>query len=124
MHAAYLIVTPVAAAFVGFSAWALFAHAGFIMEPLERLKIPRSWWPWLATAKALGAIGLVAGLFVPAIGVLAAICLVLYFAGAVVATLRVRWLGHIPVPLVYVAPVVACLVLGFAAGWPHWSVGR
>jgi hypothetical protein len=88
MHAAYLIVTPVAAAFVGFSAWALFAHAGFIMEPLERLKIPRSWWPWLATAKALGAIGLVAGLFVPAIGVLAAICLVLYFAGAVVATHR------------------------------------
>jgi DoxX-like protein len=118
MHTAYLIVTLLAAAFVGFSAGALFAHAAFIMEPLERLKIPRSWWPWLAMAKALGAIGLVAGLFVPAIGVLATICLVLYFAGAVVATLRVRWFGHMPVPLVYVAPVVACLVLGFAAGWP------
>jgi DoxX-like family len=123
MHTAYLIVTLVAAAFVGLSAWALFAHAAFIMEPLDRLKIPHSWWPWLATAKALGAIGLVAGLFVPAIGVLAAICLVLYFAGAVVTTLRVRWFRHIPVPLVYVVPVVACLVFGFAAGWPHWNLG-
>jgi hypothetical protein len=123
MHTAYLIVTLVAAAFVGFSAWALFAHAGFIMEPLERLQVPPSWWPWLAAAKAAGAAGLVVGLFIPAIGALAAICLVLYFTGAVITTLRVRWPGHIPVPLVYVAPVVASVALGFAAKWPHWSVG-
>ena len=123
MHTAYIIVTLLAAAFVAFSAWALFSHAGFIMEPLERLQVPRSWWPWLATAKAAGAAGLVVGLFVPAIGMLAASCLVLYFTGAVITTLRVRWFGHIPVPLMYVAPVVASLALGFAARWPHWSIG-
>jgi DoxX-like family len=123
MHTTYIIVALLAAAFVGFSAWALFAHAGFIMEPLDRLQVPRSWWPWLATAKATGAVGLVVGLFVPVIGALAAICLVLYFGGAIITTLRVHWYGHIPVPLMYVAPVIAALALGFAAGWPHWTVG-
>jgi DoxX-like family len=123
MHTGYIIVTLLAAAFVGFSAWALFTHAGFIMEPLERLKVPRSWWPWLAAAKAAGSAGLIVGLFVPVIGALAAICLVLYFAGAIITTLRVRWYGHIPVPLTYLAPVAAALALGFAAGWPHWTVG-
>jgi DoxX-like family len=123
MHTAYIVVTLLAAAFVGFSAWALFSHAGFIMEPLERLQVPRSWWPWLATAKAAGAAGLVVGLFVPAIGMLAAICLVLYFTGAVITTLRVRWFGHLPAPLMYVVPVIASLALGFAARWPHWNIG-
>lgn len=124
MHTAYIIVTLLAAAFVGFSAWALATHAGFIMEPIERLRVPRSWWRWLAAAKAAGSAGLVVGLFLPVVAALAAICLVLYFAGAVVMALRVRWYGHIPVPLIYVAPVVAALALGFAAGWPHWSVGQ
>ena len=113
MHAAYIIVALLTAAFVGFSAWALFTRAGFIMEPLERLKIPRSWWPWLATAKAAGSAGLIVGLFVPVIGALAAICLVLYFAGATIATLRVRWYRHLSAPLMYVAPVVAALARGF-----------
>ncbi|WP_246083539.1 DoxX family protein [Nonomuraea diastatica] len=40
---------------------------------------PRSWWPWLGAAKAAGAAGLLVGLFVPVIGVMAAICLVAYF---------------------------------------------
>jgi hypothetical protein len=93
------------------------------MEPLERLQVPRSWWRWLAAAKAAGATGPMVGLFMPAIGVLAAICLVLYFTGAVITTLRVRWFGHIPVPWMYFAPVIGSLALGFAAGWPHWSVG-
>lgn len=124
MHTGYIIVTLVAAAYVGFSAWALFAHAGFIMAPLERLRVPRPWWPWLATAKAAGAVGLVVGLFVPVIGALAGICLLLYFTGAVITALRVRWYGHISVVLMYLAPVVAALALGFAANWPRWTVGR
>lgn len=115
MRTAYIIVTLLAAAFVGFSACALFTHAGFIMEPLERLKVPRSWWPWLVAAKAAGSAGLIAGLFAPAIGVSAAVCLVLYFTGAIITALRVRWYGHIPVPLAYMAPVAAALALGFAA---------
>ena len=48
----------------------------------------------------------------PAIGVLAGVGLVLYFAGAVVTVVRARWYAHNPFPLVYAAPVVAALALG------------
>jgi DoxX-like family len=120
MFTAYITLTLVAAAMVAFSAYALLTHKKFVMEPVERLRIPRSWWPWLATAKAAGAAGLVVGLFVPRIGALAGICLVLYFVGAVIICLMRRWYAHIPVPLLYVAPVTAALAIGFAADWPLW----
>ncbi|CAM2832538.1 DoxX family protein [Prescottella defluvii] len=47
-----------------------------------------SWFPKLAALKALGAIGLVVGLWVPWIGVAAAIGVTLYFIGAVTMHLR------------------------------------
>lgn len=52
--------------------------------------VPSSWWPWLGTAKAAGAAGLLAGLYIPVIGAVAAIGLVLYFIGAVGTVLRAR----------------------------------
>jgi hypothetical protein len=116
----YITITFVAAAMVAFSAYALFTHKAFVTEPIERLRVPHSWWPWLAAAKAAGAAGLLVGLFVPVIGVLAGICLVLYFAGAVIISVMRRWYAHIPVPLLYAAPVIAALAVGFAAGWPQW----
>ncbi len=112
MHTAYIIVTLVAAAMVAFSAFSVFVRAGWVVEPLERLGVPRSWLPWLGAAKTAGAAGLVVGLFLPVIGFLAAICLVLYFIGAVITAVRARWYAHIPAPLMYLAPVIACLVLG------------
>ncbi|GAA4484895.1 DoxX family protein [Actinoallomurus oryzae] len=115
MSIAHIVVTILAAAMVGFSAVSVFAGAAWVVKPLADYGIPRSWRPWLGTAKAAGAVGLLAGLFVPAIGTAAGICLVLYFAGAVVTVLRARWFSHIPFPLMYVAPVVGSLVIGLAA---------
>ena len=60
----------------------MFLRAKWVVRPLADYGVPQSWWPWLGTAKAAGAAGLLAGLLVPAIGVLAGICLVLYFTGA------------------------------------------
>lgn len=111
MSTAYTIVTIVGAAMVGFSAGSVFLRAKWVVEPLAEYGVPRSWWPWLGTAKAAGAAGLVAGLFLPVIGVLAAVGLVLYFTGAVITVIRARSYAHIPFPLIYVAPVVASLVL-------------
>jgi DoxX-like family len=71
--------------------------------------------PWLGTAKAAGAAGLLVGLFVQVIGIVAGIGLVLYFAGAVITVVRARLYSHIPYPLLYMAPVVGSLALGFAA---------
>lgn len=52
-------------------------------------RVPRSWVPQLGTLLAMGSLGLLAGFAVPLLGTLAAVGLVLYFTGALVAHLRV-----------------------------------
>jgi hypothetical protein len=111
MFTVYNAVTVLGALMIGFSAVSVFLGAKWVVEPLAAYGVPRSWWPWLGTAKAAGAAGLLAGLFVPAVGAAAAICLVLYFTGAVITVLRARWYSHVQWPLMYAAPAVASLVL-------------
>jgi DoxX-like family len=89
----------------------LYFHAKWVLEPITAYGVPRSWWPWLATAKAAGAAGLLVGLAFPVIGILAGIGLALYFTGAVITVVRARWYSHIPFPLLYLAPAVASTVL-------------
>ena len=115
MSTAHVVVTILAAAWVGYSAAALFLHVKWVAQPLTDYGVPRSWWPWLATAKAAGATGLLVGLFVPVIGILAGIGLVLYFAGAVITVVHARWYAHIAYPLLYMAAVSGALVLRYAA---------
>lgn len=115
MSTAYVVVTILAATMVAFSAATVFARVPFVVEPLAQYGVPRSWWPWLGTAKALGAAGLLAGLVVPAIGLAAGVALVLYFTGAVITVLRARAFTHVPAPLLYAAPVVGSLALWSAA---------
>lgn len=115
MSIAYVIVTVLGAVMVGFSAGASLTKADWVVRPLRDYGVPSSWLPWLGTAKAAGAVGLLVGLAVPVIGLLAGIGLVLYFLGAVITVVRARWYSHIPFPLVYLAPVVGSLALGLAA---------
>jgi hypothetical protein len=114
MSTAHVVVTLLGAALAAFSAGSVFVGAAWVVGPLADYGVPRAWWPWLGTAKAAGAAGLLAGLAVPAIGVAAAIGLILYFTGAVITVLRARSYTHIPFPLIYAAPVVAGLALGAA----------
>lgn len=111
MSTAHVIVTVLAAAMVGFSAVSVFQRAKWVVGPMADYGIPMSWLPWLGTAKAAGAAGLVAGLFIPYVGAAAGIALVLYFLGALTFVLRARWYAHIPFPLVYATPVAAALWL-------------
>ncbi|AUY50913.1 DoxX family protein [Streptomyces sp. CB01881] len=111
MSTTYVVVTVLAAFMAGFSGGAIFFKAAFVVDPLVEYGVPRSWWNWLGAAKAAGAAGLVAGLFLPVIGVLAAIGLVLYFAGAAVTVIRARSYAHVVWPLMYLAPAAASLVL-------------
>ncbi|ONM46594.1 DoxX family protein [Nocardia donostiensis] len=115
MSIAYVVVTVLAAAWVGYSAAAVFMRASWVVEALTEYGVPESWWPWLGVAKAAGAVGLVVGLFWPLIGVLATIGLVLYFLGAVITVLRARAYSHIPFPLLYLGPVVVAAGLGLGA---------
>lgn len=115
MYIAYVVVTILAALMVGFSAYSVFTHAKWVEQAFDAYGIPRPLGPWLGTAKAAGVVGLLVGLFVPVIGLMAGICLVVYFAGAVITVIRSRMYSHIPYPLVYVAPVIGALVLHYAA---------
>jgi hypothetical protein len=115
MSIAYAVVTVLAAGMAGFSAGSVFFRAKWVVEPLAEYGVPSSWWPWLGAAKAAGAVGLLAGLVLPVVGVVAAVGLVAYFAGAVITVVRARSYSHVAFPLVYVAPVVGSLAVGVAA---------
>ncbi|WP_046727695.1 DoxX family protein [Streptomyces humi] len=112
MRTAYVVVTVLAALSAGFSGTVLLLRAEWIVKALTDYRVPRAWWTPLGVAKAAGAAGLLAGLFVPVVGVLAGVGLLLYFTGAVITVARARWYSHIPFPLVYAAPVAGALVLG------------
>lgn len=115
MTIAYVAVTVLAALMTGYSAVAAFTRAKWVADNLDAYGVPRSWWPWLGTAKAAGAVGLLIGLIVPAIGELAAVGLVLYFIGAIITVVRARWYSHIPYPFIYMALAAGSLTLGVAA---------
>ena len=105
------VVVIVAAAWVGFSAYAIWAKKAFVVDNISTYGVPERWWFWLGAAKALGATGLLAGLVVPEIGVAAAVGLVLYFLGAVVTIVRAHVYSHVPFPLLYLVPAAGAGVL-------------
>ncbi|MCA2205702.1 DoxX family protein [Nocardia rosealba] len=115
MEIAYVVVTVVAALWVGFSAFSLLRRAPFVVDPLVDYGVPESWWTPLGVAKAAGAVGLVVGLWVPVVGVAAGVGLILYFTGAVVTVLRARSYKTVAFPVLYLVPVAVALGLGFAA---------
>jgi len=68
------------------------------------------WFPWLAACEFAGAVGLLIGLAWAPIGIAAAVGLVLYFLGAIVAHLRVGDIKGIGTPAVPFGLAIACLV--------------
>ncbi|MGW5050583.1 DoxX family protein [Actinokineospora sp. NPDC004072] len=115
MFTAYVVVTLVTAAANVAAAVADFVRAEWIVANLSRYGLPRSWLAPLGIAKAAGAAGLLTGFAVPALGIAAAVGLVLYFAGAVVAVARARWYSHLLYPGLFLATAAAALWLGLAA---------
>ncbi|SDZ50462.1 DoxX-like family protein [Asanoa ishikariensis] len=96
MNNAYISVAGVTAALNLAAAVADFRRTGWIMTNMTRYGIPPRWIVPLGVAKAAGAAGLLLGIAVPSIGVLAAAGLALYFVGAVVAVARAKWWSHLP----------------------------
>ena len=90
MHVTYLLTTILAALVNGYAASLNFAGAESVKVVADRVRVSRRWMLPLGTLLASGAVGLLAGIVVPALGTAAAIGLVLYFICAVIAHLRVR----------------------------------
>ncbi|MEU3480376.1 DoxX family protein [Streptomyces sp. NPDC033754] len=114
MFLGYTIVAALLALALSASAFLTFTRNPQITGNMTKLGVPESWLPWLATAKAAGAIGLLAGLAVPLLGVAAAIGVTLYFAGAVITHLRAKDYELAPA-LVLTLISVAALVLRIAS---------
>ncbi|MFI8852477.1 DoxX family protein [Streptomyces sp. 891-h] len=113
MFTAYLVVTLLTSVANGSVAIANLIGHDYPKSQADRLRVPRSWLLPLGALLAAGALGLLAGFAVPVLGVAAAAGLVLYFAGACCAHVRVhdRQLGPWAV---YFCLAVAALVLNLA----------
>jgi DoxX-like family len=90
MHVTYFVITVLAALANGYAAALNFVGAESVKVVAERVHVSRAWMVPLGTLLASGAVGLLTGFAVPALGMAAASGLVLYFIGAVSAHLRVR----------------------------------
>jgi uncharacterized membrane protein YiaA len=61
-----------------------------IRHNLQAVEVPRRWYNKLASVEIAAALGLIVGLFVPPLGILTSLCVVLYFGGAVLAHIRTK----------------------------------
>ena len=81
---------------------------------IARIEVPPSWLLPLGALKFAGAVGLIAGIAVPLIGVAAAIGLVLFFACAIFAHLRVGWYSTLAFPIAFLLLSVARFLFAVA----------
>jgi hypothetical protein len=116
MHATYLATTGLTALAMGYAACLNFAGAESVKVVADRVQVSRGWMLPLGALLASGAIGLLTGFAVPALGTAAAIGLVLYFICAVTAHLRVRD-RQIGGAVFFLLLAVAALITDLAYHW-------
>ncbi|MFI5757372.1 DoxX family protein [Streptomyces sp. NPDC051569] len=114
MFIAYAVVGILLAVALTGSAVGTFTRQEKIISSMSALGVPDTWFPRLAALKAAGAVGLVVGLWVPAIGIAAAIGVALYFIGAAITHLRAKDYEIAPVVIIFLL-AVAALVLRIAS---------
>ncbi|MEV4114143.1 DoxX family protein [Nonomuraea sp. NPDC049695] len=118
MFAVYLAVTLLASAINGLAAIANLIGHDYPGRQADSMRVPRSWMLPLGLLLGAGALGLLAGFAVPALGTLAAGGLVLYFIGAFAAHLRARQYHFGPWALFFSAAVAALAVnLAYHGPW-------
>ena len=107
MYVLYVGITILAVLANGYAASLDFVGAESVKLVAERVQVSQRWMIPLGVLLASGAAGLLAGFAVPALGMAAAIGLILYFMCAVSAHLRVGDRG--------IAPAVFFLLLAASA---------
>lgn len=110
MSAVHVAATLIAAALAALAALIDVLRAEWVRGNMRRYGIPDRALPALAAIKGVGAAGLLAGLWLPAVGLAAAAGLVLYFLGALATVLRARAYRDAGYPLPYLAAAVAALL--------------
>jgi hypothetical protein len=111
MSATLATVTVVAAAANTAAAVADYLRPRWLMNNMATVGVPRSWVFPLGHLKLAGALGLLVGLAVPLIGLVAASGLVLFFVGAVGTQLRARDYANLPYPTTFLLLAMAAFGL-------------
>jgi hypothetical protein len=114
MHTTYVVVTVIAAFANFYAASNDFVRPAWIVQNMSRLAVPQSRLGLLGILKIAGGIGLLAGFWVPVIGVVAGSCLVVFFIGAIGVAIRAKWPSHIPFPTVWLVLAGLSLALRLA----------
>ncbi|MCK8676898.1 MULTISPECIES: DoxX family protein [Streptomyces] len=116
MDTAFVIVTLVTVLANAAIAVADLRGAAFVRANSAEVGVPRDWLWWLGALKGAGAAGLLLGLLgVPWVGEAAAVGLVLFFTGAVIAHVRAGVYRNMAFPGGFLCLAAAVLVLGAAA---------
>jgi hypothetical protein len=115
MFTGYVVVALLAVAANTWAATLDFTRAESAVANATTVGAPLSWLFPLGALKAAGALGLLVGIWVPLIGIAAAVGLVLFFVCAIVAHLRVRWYSTIPFPATFLLLAAGALVLRVAS---------
>ena len=111
MYIAHIVVVVLMSLLAIVSGVAKLRHDPHVVQVInEVVRVPMKWFPWLAACEFAGAAGLLIGLAWPPIGMAAAVGLVLYFLGAIVAHLRVGDIKGIGTPSLPFGLAIACLV--------------
>jgi len=118
----YVAVAVVAAAMNIWAASLDFRRAEQAVANVAKVEVPPSWLLPLGALKFAGAIGLIAGIAMPFIGVAAAIGLVLFFVCAIFAHLRVSWYSALPFPIAFLLFAAVALVLRLVSADNLWDV--
>ncbi|WP_410567260.1 DoxX family protein [Amycolatopsis sp. cmx-4-61] len=115
MFTTYLLLTLVAAAACLYAAAVDILRAGWVLDNMAKYGVPPSWLLPLGLLKAVGAVGLLAGLAVPVLGIAAAVGLILFFLGAVVTVTRAHWYSHLLYPVSFLVLAGGSLALRVAS---------
>jgi DoxX-like family len=115
MFTAYVAVTVLAAAANAAAAAFDFRRSALVIGNMATLGIQQAWLFPLGALKAAGALGLLAGIGVPLLGVAAAAGLVLFFVGAVIIHVHAGEYRSISYPGTFLLLAVGSLALRLAS---------
>ncbi|WP_280253915.1 DoxX family protein [Nocardia abscessus] len=114
MFITYVVLAVVMSVVLVVSAGAKFTRPRRMVEQMSTLELPFAVLPFLGVTQIAGASGLITGVWWGPLGVAAAICLTLYFIGAVAAHVRV---GDIKgAPPAAVLAIAAAVLIGLRVG--------
>ncbi|WP_329102294.1 DoxX family protein [Micromonospora sp. NBC_01699] len=88
MSIAYVVLAILLSAMLLMSARGKLTKDERVVQGLTAAGVPLNWYPPLAIIEIIGAVGLIVGIFLAPLGVAAAIGVVLYFVGAIIAHVR------------------------------------